>query len=437
MPFTENPPAFTWNNLNATWATLYDTWLGEFTPYVQVILGTPTPFAFNWANLQDEWDEIGTAWANVLDPSLINPPADTASTDVTADSFGMSTGRGRNRDLQRTNAGSIDVQFRNETRRFDPQSDSPIKDFVKPRVPVRMKVDGFEAFTGTINDWDLSYAVSGQSTANLVGADSFTLFAQESAVGTAVAEASGARLNRVLDGFPIPFPEDEREIDAGNATFHAQIYDSNALQYLQNIEQSEGGLIFMTKGGKVAFQQRLLQPAENVLQFTDGGDGIPYEDVQITFGTDLLANSVTVTSTEGTAIANNTDSQEANGVAELSVDSLLESGSLEGLANFLLFKFGTPEYRFANVTVNLRRLSLEERADVLQLELGSQADVIFTPNNVGDPISIRNRIIGISHDVTVDEHRVTFNFEALGFSFFILDDPVAGKLDNTEYVLGF
>jgi hypothetical protein len=63
--------------------------------------------------------------------------------------------------------------------------------------------------------------------------------------------------------------------------------------------------------------------------------------------------------------------------------------------------------------------------------------VVFTPNRIGVPIAIRNRVIGISHDVGVDEHRVSFSFEDLPFDFFILDDAVVGKLDNTDGVLGF
>jgi len=367
----------------------------------------------------------------------VNPPVDPGFIDVTADSFSVSTARGRNRDLQRTNAGSIGAAFRNQTRLFDPRGDGPYLGFIKPRVPVTLKVDGFDAFTGVINDWDLTYSIDGDSTANLTGADAFTFFAQESASGTAIAESSGARINRILDNFPIPFAEDKRQIDDGNATLAAEVYDSNSLQYLQSIEESEGGLIFITKDGDFAFQQRLLQPVESTTQFIDGPGGIPYDDIEISFGTDLLANRVIVTSAAGTAIAENTDSQAENGVAELTVNSLLDSGSLEGLANFLVFKYGTPEYRIASVRVNMKGLTLEQRAEVSLLELGSQADVIFTPNKIGQPISIRNRITGISHDVGLDSHYCTFNFEALGFSFFILDDPVAGILDNTEYVLGF
>jgi hypothetical protein len=56
---------------------------------------------------------------------------------------------------------------------------------------------------------------------------------------------------------------------------------------------------------------------------------------------------------------------------------------------------------------------------------------------VGAAIAIRNRVIRISHDVGVDRHTVSFAFEDLPFQFFILDDAVFGKLDNTDGVLGF
>jgi hypothetical protein len=89
------------------------------------------------------------------------------------------------------------------------------------------------------------------------------------------------------------------------------------------------------------------------------------------------------------------------------------------------------------VTVNLRALSPSRVTQVLGLELGDQADVVFTPNSVGQQIAIRNRVIGISHDVGVDRHMMSFAFEELPFDFFILDDATFGKLDNTDGVLGF
>jgi len=62
--------------------------------------------------------------------------------------------------------------------------------------------------------------------------------------------------------------------------------------------------------------------------------------------------------------------------------------------------------------------------------------VRFQPPGGGAPVFLRNRVIGISHDVNVSEHLVSFNFESLPFDFFVLDDALFGKLDG-EGILGF
>lgn len=400
MPFTQTPPAFTWDNLNNTWATLFNTWMGRFDPVVEVFLGTDSPV------------------------------------EITEQTFSLSTSRGRNRDLQRTNAGTMGVSLRNETRIFDPKADSPIQSVLRPRVPVTVKVDGQNIFAGVVNDWDFEYDVGGQSIASMNCADGFTLFAQETVAGTAVVQDAGDRFNDALDNLRIPWPSDKRQIDVGQTRMASGEYQSNALQYFQQLEESEGGLIFMTKDNEFAFQQRLLQPEEDVIEFTDTGAGISYENIEITFGTDLLANDVRVSSVAGVGAAVDVDSRIENGVAELSLDTLLAGGSLQGLADYLLSRYGRPEYRIAAVTINLRAFDAAERARILELELGSQANVFFTPNKVGDPIVARSRITGISHNIEIDSHRITFNFEEIGGPFFILDDDDAGKLDNTEFTLG-
>src|SRR6056297_2726882 len=151
MPFTQTPLAFTWENLNDTWATLADTWIGTYDLTATISIGdTPT--------------------------------------DITSDSFAISTSRGRNRDLQRTNAGSISTSVRNQDRKYDPQFAGPLQPLIRPRIPITLTVDGLTTFVGTITDWDFSYSLGGQSTANISGADAFTFFAREQATDTARSE---------------------------------------------------------------------------------------------------------------------------------------------------------------------------------------------------------------------------------------------------------
>jgi hypothetical protein len=376
---------------------------------------------------------LGLLDSGVLDGGI-------AFVDVTDEVFSVSVSRGRNRDLERTNAGVVGVSFRNEDRRFDPRNeDSDLQPYVVPRKPVRVTAYGTAVFQGLVDDWNFDYSLGGQSVASLSGSDGFSTFARQvNAGGSAVEELSGARIERVLDQLTVNWPADRRDIEDGNTTLAAGVLEDNALTYLQLVEESEAGLIFMTKDGRFAFRERLFQPITDAVEFTDDGDGIRYEGIQISYGSELLANRSEVTSVAGTAVAENATSVVTYGVTEKNLDTLLSSeAQLQGLADYIVSRYAEPEYRVESVTVNLRALSDTQRDEVLSLELGDQADVVFTPNRVGAAIAIRNRVIGISHDVGVDRHTVSFAFEDLPFQFFILDDAVFGKLDNTDGVLGF
>jgi hypothetical protein len=295
-------------------------------------------------------------------------------------------------------------------------------------------------FTGFIDDWDFTYSPGGDSVASFQGSDGFGIFARNlNAGGSAAEELTGARLNRVLDQLTVNWPSGERDIEDGNSTLAAGVLDDNALNYLNGvIETSEQGIVFMSKDGKVAFRERLIEPAPSAVAFTDDGPGVPYEDVRISYGSDLMVNQAIVVYPAGTAISEDLTSQVTYGITEKTLTTQLSSeAQAESIADYLIARYALPEYRIESVTVNLTALSSTQIDDVLSLELGDQADIIFTPNNVGAAIALRNRIIGISHDVDITEHRVTFQFEQLPFTFFILDDAVFGKLDDDAAVLGF
>lgn len=378
---------------------------------------------------------LGRLDVNVLD-------GDIEFVDVTTAFISGSTSRGRNRELQRTSAGSISVNLRNEDRRFDPlNTASDLNLYTVPRKPIRFSTNGTPVFTGLIDDWDYSYEMGGRSVASINGSDAFSLFAREIIAGTAVPEElSGARVGRVLDEAKIAWPSLDRDIDTGNATLAAGTAVGNALKYLQDVETSEAGLIFMTKDGKFGFRERLLAPDGSAIMlqdaFSDAGDGIAYQGIQIAYGVELLVNDVTVTSSEGTATAEDSASQFAYGVTGEDISTLLASASLQGLADYIVARFSQPEYRIQAVSIDLNKLTSGQVTQVLSLELGDDADVVFTPNGIPPAIAVRNRVIGISHDVTVDEHIVTLSFRALPFNFFIIDDDPFGRLDG-DGVLGF
>jgi hypothetical protein len=415
--------------LASTWAGLEDTWAGLDSIWARgvfVQLGV-----FNGFKLDDI--ELGIIGENVLDGGV-------DYLEVTKDVFSISVNRGRNRDLERTNAGTLSVQLRNQTRRYDPLNvDSDLQGYIEPKKPIRVFINSFFAFTGLSEDWNFDYTQGGQSTASVSAADGFATFARQTNLNSVVPEqGSGARINAVLNQRTVAWPENERDINPGDTTLDAGILEGNVLGYLNSVEESESGLIFMTKEGKFAFRPRLVPTVSNAPIFADDSNGIPYEDIQISYGSELLANRSTITSQAGTAIAENTSSMVTYGVTEKDFETLLSSeAQLEALADYIVTRYGEPEYRIENVTVNLRALPDTQAVECLALELGDQANVIFTPNRIGSPVAVRGRIVGITHDLTPDSHRISYAFEDLPFQFFVINDPVFGRLDNTEGVLGF
>jgi hypothetical protein len=357
--------------------------------------------------------------------------------DVTQFVTTVSVSRGKARDLDQVSAGQLSVQFRNEGRDFDPSTTGPLTTYVVPRKPVRVKSEGTPVFTGFVDDWNFNYSMGGLAVASIEASDGFNLLArQENAGGSAVAESSGARIGRVLDQITVQWPTGQRAIETGQTTLEAGVLEGNALQYLQKVAVSESSLMFISKSGDFTFLERLIQDASEV-KFTDAGTGIPYEDVAVSYGTEELANRAVVTSGAGTAIATDATSQVIYGITERDVDTFLSTETqLQGLADYIVLRYGVPEYRIERVTVNLNRLSPAQVTEVLALELGSIADVEFQPPGGGAPVALRNRVIGIAHDVGLSEHLISFNFEGLPFDFFVLDDALFGKLDG-EGILGF
>jgi len=414
MPFTSTPSDFTWANLNNTWSSLESLW----APGIVLEVGDP---------------EFGRLDSGVLDGGI-------SYTEVQQGIVSISTSRGRNRDIGKTSAGSLSVSLRNEDRFFDPLSGSAFSDLVRPRLPIRVGKDGKQIFTGFVDDWDFTYTPGGQSSASVEATDGFSRFARNiNGGGSAPVESSGDRLERVLDQLEVNWPAGERDIDTGQATLAAGVLEGEALGYMLDVvEQSELGLLFMSKSGDVAFRERLLATVSDPVRFSDDGDGVPFSGVEIEFGSEDLVNQAIITGPSGTAIEEDSKSILLFGITAEEIDTQVSTlAQQEGIAEFLIQKYSVPELRVQGITVNMQGLSSSQQSDVLGLEIGDQVDLGFTPNGIPPKISVRSRIIGVSHDVGLSSHFVMFNLEKLPFQFFVLDDATFGKLDEADVVLGF
>ena len=358
--------------------------------------------------------------------------------DVTNYVASVSINRGKSRELDRFTAGQASVTLHNDDRTFDPfYADSPFFSQILPRKQVVIETNGIRQFTGYIDDWDLSYELGGKSYASISCIDGFLqLSATQLSEFTNVAQLSGERIEAIINRPEVAWPAGERDIDAGQETLFADTVpeNTNALQYLQLVESTEPGSLFMSKSGALTFRDRItIPPLVDTLIFADDErpESVGYNNIEVIYGSENLYNRVIVTREGGTPQAvDNPASQAIYGVQTLSLDGLLLTSDDDSLllANYLLGRYDQPELRFSSLQVTLHDKSTADQAELLAVEIQDVIKIVFTPNGIGDAIERYGLVTGIKHSIGIDTHTVTFDFGSVQDFPLILDDPIYGRL---------
>ncbi len=360
----------------------------------------------------------------------------TIFVDVTDRVRTISVTRGKSRRFASFQAGQLDVEFNNHDRAFDPlYPDSPFAGNIIPRREIRVSMGDSIQFSGWIDDWDLTYSPDGNSIAGAVASDAFTILANQSlTAGTPTQERTDQRIATSLSDPGVNWANSLRDLEQGTVDVGTQEIDAdtNALSYMQKVTETESGLFFIGKTGSVTFRNRLQAPSSTDLVIFDQGENIPYANIEIIYGAELLYNQVTIANAGGgTAVANDLDSQSEYGIRGLNITDLLGANDLQSvdLAVRIIDQYSEPEYRVQQLEVNLHDLDEIDQDTVLGLELGSICQVRFTPNGIGDPIERFISVIKIDHNINPDRHFIQFSFQEIKFLALVLDDEVFGKLD--------
>jgi hypothetical protein len=367
--------------------------------------------------------------------------------DITDDVTNFTIRRGKSNDIANFSSGESVVELNNRLRYYDPTYEaSPYYGNIIPKRQVRISTNGIIQYFGSVDDWNLAYQPNGDAVANFVTSDGFADLANTTiTAGTSTPQFSGARVNAVLDDPTVGWSPDNRNIDTGSAYLGADVIaaDTNALAYIHKVEQSELGRFFIAKDGKATFQDRTVAPSSvGLIELSNTGTGIPYQDLTVMYGSEDLANEIVLTSaiTSTTVVANDTDSQNAYGIYNLTLSDLLlnDDTQLTDTALFLASKYSQPQYRFDSLNVRLNSLTTGQQNQILGLELGSVVKVTFLPSNLPPAIVRYAEIIRIGHSVDIaGEHTVNFGLATVDLTYLVLDDPVFGMLDTNSNVLGF
>jgi hypothetical protein len=336
--------------------------------------------------------------------------------DVSDDVRSVSVRRGRSRELTAFTAGQASVVLDNRARLYDPTAGTAVTPYgpsILPRKAIAIEVGGQALFTGIVEDWDLQFSLDGDAITTAKSTDGFTLLAGETiTAGTATPQGSGARVAAVLDD--VDWPVAKRRIDTGVASLGADVVGDNvtALSYLQTIDVSEGGALFIAKDGSLEFLERTASQGATVMSFTDDGTGVPFSDISLEFGTESLYTQVSVEYVGGTAVATAGTAVINNyGLTELNVKTLLaDSDEADDIADFYLFRYSEPQVRIDQLEVRMNGLTQAQQLQVLDLELGDPVGIVFTPQGIGDPIERTVVVDQIEHNITPADHVVRLNF---------------------------
>ena len=184
--------------------------------------------------------------------------------DITSDVSSISTSRGKDPNQDTFNAGNCSIRLNNESRNYDPDyPSSPYQGQILPTGSLRVTVDDEPTFTGFITDWNFDYSPSGESTAEIVASDAFWNLNNQTLAGYAPTEELTS--DRILDvllrpeaGGSAVWSASNRLISEGVATVgDYEVSDgTNILSYLQEVERSEPGRLFIDKRGRLVFRTR-------------------------------------------------------------------------------------------------------------------------------------------------------------------------------------
>ena len=394
-----------------------------------------------------------------LDEAIL---ADSASdlVDVSNIALRVQTKRGRNRILNKFEAGSASIVLRDDNGDFSPSNtSSPYYGKLVPLRKVRVWADyqdeitlvttRYFIFSGYITSFDTNFVRGFEetSTVTLQCVDGFRLLnniAITTVAGTSAGQLTGARIDALLD--VSDYPLSQRQIDTGDSALQADPGTSrNLLEAIQLVESSEFGGFFFQKTGTATFYSRdtVSKKADATpYNFSDTGSGIGFAEIDFAYDDQLIVNDVTVTRAGG--VAQNV--QNADSINTYFIHSGQRSGILVqtdeeayNQAVMLLQARANATLRIDSMTLNLFDTNAAAN-DRINAALGME---IFSLLNItkqmpgGSTVTRELFCQGVSHDITPRSWNTkVFTSEPL-IQALILDSTTQGTLDNANAVLSY
>ena len=376
------------------------------------------------------------------------------SVDVSSIALQASIRRGRNRILDKFEAGTATVVLQDDNGNFNPSNtSSPYYGKILPLRKITIYADyngtRYTLFNGFIMQFITHFAVgvNDRSSVTLMCVDGFRMLTNlniNAITGTADGDTSGARVSRLLD--IAQWPSVQRSIDTGTSTVQVDPGTANRpmLDAIQTVaDKSEFGAFFIDRKGVATFfsRQTLGQKASNPSTiYSDDGTQISYQGIELTHDDVLIVNDVTVTRVGGTA-QNVTDSTSITTYYQHSgvrPDILVQTDA-ESLnqAKMLLASRKDAVLHISSFSLNLFDPTAGTR---IQAGLKSEIfDVIQVTKTMPGSTSITKTLFvqGVQHDMTKRSFDTKLLTAEPIIQSFVLNSSIAGVLGSTSSLLSY
>jgi hypothetical protein len=250
-----------------------------------------------------------------------------------------------------------------------------------------------------------------------------------------------ARISQVLTDAGLTWLS--TSLDDSQVTVRGTDYDiggGTVLGYLQALERTEQGRLFVNAAGALVFLSRYHDLGTSVeIAFTDAQPSTyPYVELGYAFDRSRVYNQAVVSRTNGVAQRyEDATSKTANGPRALTLDALQVQSDAEcyDMAVALVSRYKTPAQRYERVVVNLRSAPATLYAALGTLEIGDKVSVRRLPQNVGAATTRTLTVEGIGH--TFDKRSSTWTVELLTAaanmpSYLIIGDATYGQVGQEK-----
>ena len=404
------------------------------SPTVRIRLGTGVSFGDGFVLGSTTQGILGT---NELASSSIE------YIDVSPQVQQIATRHGRDRVFNQYLPGEAIVQFLDFTGDWNPaNTSSPYYPNVLPMRQIQVTADyqgtEYALHSGYITSWDYQWADPSVDYAvvTVQSVDAFRLLQLATitdVTGAANKDLPGERINLILD--EIGWPASARDIDTGTTELlNDPGTTRTVLAAIQLIADSDLGIFYISHEGKATYVSRVAlseKAAGTPWYFDDEGVNIQYQDVNVGFDEQELANQVSFTRIGGSTQT----VSDATSISNYFLRSYEQSGLMMennsdalARANQVLAYRKNPRLRIDSLVLDCSSDS-DRVAVALQSEIG-QPIVVEKNMAGGTDLSLRITIQGHSHDITPDRWTTTFTTAFPLGTAFILGSSEFGVLGS-------